>query len=41
MVADSAVPSALWVWIHTEMSWTELDTLKLADRKPVSLLEAL
>lgn len=41
MVMDTAEPSGFCVWTHTEISWTELDTLKLADGESVPLLETL
>lgn len=41
MGMDSAEPSGFWDVTHTEISWTELDTVKLADRKPVPLLDTL
>ena len=41
MGADSVVFKTFWALIHTEMNWTELSTMKLADGKSVPLLEAV
>lgn len=41
MTVDTAEPSGFRAWTHTDISWTELDTLKLADGKSVLLLETL
>lgn len=41
MGKDTAEPSKFWAWTHTEISWTGLDTVKLADGKSVPLLETM
>lgn len=41
VVMEISEPSGFWTSTHTEISWTDVDTLKLADGKAVPLLETL
>lgn len=41
MGKDTTEPIGFWAWTHTEISWTELDTVKLAESKSVPLLQTL